>query len=118
MQYGIGNSSQAGPQGHCPWCGNDALGFWEKQTLGPLVPKRCHHCSHYVRASWPSTLGAIALVLVPFVAGLAYSETAGLADAASLLVKAAGLVVGAAAAMAWHRRYLRLLPHAGRVPPA
>lgn len=115
MDQGHG-SLQQGQHGHCPWCGADSLGFWEKLTLGPLMPRKCGNCAHYVRASWPSTLGAIAIVLVPFTAAMAYGETANLGGLASLLVAGAGLAIGGAAAGAWHRTHLRLLPHAGPSP--
>jgi hypothetical protein len=104
-------------QSHCPWCGADGLTFWEKQTLG-LVPKKCHRCGHAVRASWPSTLQAIALVLVPFTGAIAYGHSAQLGELANFLVSGAGLVAGGGLAMAWQHKHLRIVRHEGGGAPA
>jgi hypothetical protein len=99
-------------ESHCPWCGADALGFWEKQTLG-LVPRKCHNCSHLVRASWPSVLQSIAIVLVPFGGAMIYGHSAQLGELASFCVSAAGLAVGGGLAMAWQQGHLQLVRHEG-----
>jgi len=99
-------------QSKCPWCGANALTFWEKQTLG-LLPRKCHNCSHSVRASWPSTLQSIAFVLVPFTGAMVYGHSAQLGEMANFLVSAAGLALGGGLAMAWQHKHLQLVRHDG-----
>lgn len=115
MENGYRDSRQRGRNGHCPWCGADGLGFWEKQTLG-LFPRQCHHCAHYVRASAPSAFLGIAIVLAPFLAAIAYGDAAQLGAIASLLLSGMGLALGGCLAMAWQRRHLHLIRHEGPAP--
>ena len=35
----------------CPWCGQKAFSFWQKQTLGPMRTMRCPHCRRQVSLS-------------------------------------------------------------------
>jgi hypothetical protein len=101
----------------CPWCGADALGFWERQTVG-LLPRKCHNCAKQVRASGPSLALSITLVLVPFVAAIVYGDRSQLGDLAALLVAGAGLAAGGGLAMAWNQRYGRLVRHESGSPQA
>jgi hypothetical protein len=93
----------------CPWCDTDSLSFWQRQTLGPLFPKKCSNCSNYFRASWPSVLVSMVLLLVPVLGGLAYAYSAPRSDLANFFYTCAGLLVGAVASMAWYQKYLRLV---------
>ena len=99
-------------QSHCPWCGADSFTFREKQTLG-LVPRKCHRCSNSVRASWPSVVQSISIVLVPFAGAMVYGHSAHFGEIANFLVSVAGLAVGGGLAMAWQQKHLQLVRHEG-----
>lgn len=92
----------------CPWCGKNSFSFWQIQTLGPVISRRCPHCDHAVRASWPSSLMSLALLLVPVAAGFILGHAAS-SSSADTLLSTGGFLVGAALCLAWGHKYARLV---------
>ena len=93
----------------CPWCEKNSLSFWQKQTLGPILPRKCPNCSNYVLASWPSVLTAISLALVPVMAGLVYGYGSHQGDLPGTFIVCAGFALGAGLSIAWYQTRLRLV---------
>lgn len=102
----------------CPWCGKSSFSFWQIQTLGPVASRKCPHCAHAVRASWPSTFASLALLLCPVLAGIALGHSMPHDGPGDLLFTLAGFLVGGALSMAWTYRYSRLVRAGGGTPPS
>ena len=49
----------------CPTCGEVALSFWQKATLGPAKSKPCRNCGAKLSISWRS---AVILFAPPIIA--------------------------------------------------
>lgn len=97
----------------CPWCGKDSFSFWQVQTLGPGASRKCPHCAHAVRASWPSAFASLALLLIPVLSGIIMSHAMPPDGQEGLLFTLAGFLVGGVLSMAWTHRFSRLVRAGG-----
>jgi len=78
----------------CPWCGQKAFSFWQKQTLGPMRTMRCPKCNRQVAlASLPAQIAGVPLVALGLL-GMIVGKVVFATLAAILLGAWVGLTVG------------------------
>ena len=78
----------------CPWCGNKAFSFWQKQTLGPMRAMRCPHCKKQVTlSSFRAQVAGVPLVALGLL-GMVVGKVVFATFAAVLLGAWVGLTIG------------------------
>jgi len=78
----------------CPWCGQKAFSFWQKQTLGPMRTMRCPHCKRQVSLSSFRAQVASAPLIALGLLGMVVGKVVFATIAAVLLGAWVGLTLG------------------------